>query len=67
MSKAAPAETIRHSRAPLERMLRIHQAIQSGKYPTAARLAADLEVSAKSIHRDLDFMRDRLQLPLVES
>src|SRR5216117_1959498 len=53
-----------HSRPPLQRMLRIHQAIQSAKYPTAANLAAKLEVSAKSVHRDLEFMRDRLQLPL---
>ena len=45
-------------------MLRIHQEIQGGKYPTAANLAAKLEVSAKSVHRDLEFMRDRLQLPL---
>jgi proteasome accessory factor B len=53
-----------HSRPPLQRMLRIHQAIQSGKYPNASSLAAELEVSAKSIHRDMDFMRDRLELPL---
>jgi proteasome accessory factor B len=46
-------------------MLRIHQAIQSGCYPNAAGLAVDLEVSSKSIHRDLEFMRDRLQLPLT--
>jgi proteasome accessory factor B len=52
------------SRPPLERMLRIHQAIQSGQYPTATVLAAMLEVSTKSIHRDLEFMRDRLSLPL---
>jgi len=45
-------------------MLRIHQAIQSGTFPNASHLAAELEVSSKSIHRDLDFMRDRLQLPL---
>ena len=29
----------------------------------ASTLARDLEVSAKSIHRDLEFMRDRLDLP----
>jgi predicted DNA-binding transcriptional regulator YafY len=52
------------ARAPLARMLRIHQAIQSGTHPTADRLAVDLEVSAKSIYRDLEFMRDRLELPL---
>lgn len=52
------------SRPPLERMLRIHQAIQSGKYPNASTLAREMEVSTKSIHRDLEFMRDRLDLPL---
>lgn len=45
-------------------MLRIHQAIQSGRYPNAVALAGELEVSTKSIHRDFEFMRDRLLLPL---
>ena len=53
-----------HSRPPLERMVRIHQAIQSGHFPNASTLARELEVSTKSIHRDLEFMRDRLELPL---
>jgi predicted DNA-binding transcriptional regulator YafY len=44
-------------------MLQIHQALQSGSYPNATTLARDLEVSTKSIHRDLVFMRDRLDLP----
>jgi proteasome accessory factor B len=61
--KAGQALELR-KRPPLERMLRIHQAIQSGKYPTATSLAAELEVSTKSVHRDLEFMRDRLMLPL---
>ena len=52
------------SRLPMERMLRIHQAVQSGSYPNAATLAREIEVSSKSIHRDIDFMRDRLNLPL---
>jgi proteasome accessory factor B len=52
------------SRPPLERMMRIHTAIQSGKYPNAATLARQLEVSTKSIHRDIEFMRDRMELPL---
>jgi predicted DNA-binding transcriptional regulator YafY len=56
--------SVPHARPPLERMLRIHQALQSGTYPNATSLAGELEVSAKSIHRDLEFMRDRLQLPL---
>ncbi len=45
-------------------MLRIHQALQAGKHPNAATLARELEVSSKSIHRDLEFMRDRLELPI---
>jgi proteasome accessory factor B len=45
-------------------MLRIHQALQAGNFPNASRLARELEVSTKSIHRDLEFMRDRLQLPI---
>jgi predicted DNA-binding transcriptional regulator YafY len=52
------------SRPPLERMLRIHRAIASGGYPNASALARELEVCTKSVHRDLDFMRDRLRLPL---
>jgi proteasome accessory factor B len=45
-------------------MLRIHQALKSVTYPNAATLAAELEVCTKSVHRDLEFMRDRLRLPL---
>ena len=54
----------RRSRPPLARMLQIHQALQSGSYPNATTLASQLEVSTKSIHRDLEFMRDRLELPI---
>lgn len=63
-SSSQPERGAPHTRPPLERMLRIHQAIQSSRYPTAGTLAQELEVSAKSIHRDLEFMRDRLDLPL---
>ena len=45
-------------------MLRIHQAIQSGDFPNATTLARELEVSTKSVQRDLEFMRDRLNLPV---
>jgi len=46
-------------------MLRIHQALQAGGFPNATNLAAELEVSTKSIQRDLEFMRDRLDLPIA--
>jgi proteasome accessory factor B len=45
-------------------MLRIHRAIQAGGYPSAEKLAVELEVSAKSVYRDVEFMRDRLELPV---
>src|ERR1019366_7945582 len=65
MSSRARTESEQsHSRPPLERMLRIHQALISGCYPNANTLARQLEVSTKSIHRDLEFMRDRLELPI---
>ena len=53
-----------YSRPPLERMLRIHQALQAGGFPNAARLAREIEVATKTIHRDIEFMRDRLNLPI---
>lgn len=52
------------SRPPLERMMRIHQALLSGRFPNATTLAGDLEYSTKTIHRDLEFMRDRMELPI---
>jgi len=53
-----------HSRPPLERMLRIHQAISAGRFPNASTLAREIEVATKTIHRDIEFMRDRLNLPI---
>ena len=44
--------------------MRIHQAITSGKYPNATKLAAEIEVVTKTIHRDIDFMRERMGLPI---
>lgn len=52
------------SRPPLERMMRIHTAIGSGRHPNASSLARDFEVSTKTIQRDIDFMRDRMGLPI---
>ncbi|MSU61646.1 MAG: YafY family transcriptional regulator [Pedosphaera sp.] len=55
----------RKSRPLLERMLRIHQALQTGGHPNASQLAREFEVSTKSIYRDIEFMRDRLDLPVA--
>ena len=64
MNSAAEKITSLHSRPPLERMLRIHQALQSGSFPNASKLAREIEVATKTIHRDIEFMRDRLNLPI---
>ena len=45
-------------------MLRIHQAVSSGQFPNASTLAREIEVATKTIHRDIEFMRDRLNLPI---
>lgn len=51
-------------RPAIERMLFIHKALVKGGYPNCAQLARDLEVSSKTISRDIDFMRDRMLLPI---
>src|SRR5947209_4748055 len=52
------------SRPPLERMMRLHGALKARKFPNCQKIAAELEVSAKTIQRDIDFMRYRLGLPI---
>lgn len=52
------------SRPPLRRMVEIHKAIQSGHYPNCAGLALEMEVSHKTAKRDVEFMRDELNMPI---
>lgn len=52
------------SRPPIERMLRIHEQLRRGAFTNCTKLAAVLEVSRKTIARDIAFMRDRLELPI---
>src|SRR6185295_15524659 len=52
------------SRPPLERMMRLHEKLRAGSFPNCRKLADELEVSTKTIQRDIDFMRDRLGLPI---
>lgn len=52
------------ARPPLERMSRLHVLLKSGEYPNHSKMAEELEVSRKTVQRDLDFMRDRLGLPI---
>ena len=54
-----------YSRPPWERMMRIHQQIQSGSHPNCNQLAREFEVSSRTIKRDIDFMKCRIGLPIV--
>jgi proteasome accessory factor B len=53
-----------YSRAPMERMLRIHQLIQNQEYPNCSKLAGEFELCTRTVKRDLDFMKYRLDLPI---
>ncbi len=44
--------------------MRIHSQLKAGDFPNCRKIADDLEVSSKTIQRDIDFMRDRLGLPI---
>ncbi len=57
-------KTALHSRPPLERMMRLHERLKAGKFPNCRKLAKEFEVSSKTIQRDIDFMRYRLNLPI---
>jgi predicted DNA-binding transcriptional regulator YafY len=52
------------SRPPLERMMSIHARLKAGRFPNCRKIAEELEVSPKTIQRDIDFMRYRLALPI---
>lgn len=52
------------SRPPIERMVLIHGRIKNGAFPNCLQLAKELEVSARTIKRDVDFMKVRLNMPI---
>jgi hypothetical protein len=48
------------SRTPIFRMAQIRRRLLRGDLFTAETLARELEADAKTIHRDIDFMREHL-------
>jgi predicted DNA-binding transcriptional regulator YafY len=54
----------RYSRPPLARMLQLHKKLLAGKFPNCRKLAGELEVSGKTIQRDIEFMRSQMGLPI---
>ncbi len=52
------------SRPPWERMMRIHERLRNQEYPNCPKLAREFEVNLRTIKRDVDFMKCRLELPI---
>src|ERR1700751_530995 len=52
------------TRMPIARMKAIYEAIKTERRPNCSVLAKKLEVSAKTIERDIDYMRYHLDLPI---
>jgi predicted DNA-binding transcriptional regulator YafY len=63
ISSAAKTRTL-HSRPPLYRFQEIFHAIKTGRYPNRTKLAETIEVTTKTIQRDIDYMRYQLDLPI---
>jgi predicted DNA-binding transcriptional regulator YafY len=53
-----------HTRPPWERMMHIHEAIKRNHFPNCTKIAQAIEVSTRTIKRDIDFMKYRLELPI---
>jgi proteasome accessory factor B len=60
---AAKTRTL-HSRPPLYRFQEIFHAIKTGRYPNRTKLAETIEVTTKTIQRDIDYMRYQMSVPI---
>ena len=56
----AKCKTQAFSRPPWERMMRFHHLIKEKSYPNCNKVAKEFEVSWRTIMRDVDFMKCRL-------
>ncbi len=59
-----PNNRMSTTRPQLYRYSFIDKAIKAGSFPNSRRLSEDLEVSRRTILRDVEFMRDSLRAPL---
>lgn len=48
----------------LERFIWFDNEARHGHFPNATKLAEQFELSTKTVHRSIDYFRDRLQAPL---
>ncbi|MHA3771724.1 helix-turn-helix transcriptional regulator [Verrucomicrobiota bacterium sgz303538] len=63
-STAIPQKHRAITRPPVERMWKIHQELKRGAFPNCVQLGKDLRFSARTIARDIEFMRSRLGMPI---
>jgi hypothetical protein len=62
---SSPAKTrTLHSRPPPYRFQEIFHAIKTGRYPNRTKLAETIEVTTKTIQRDIDYMRYQMSVPI---
>ena len=52
-------------RFSLQRIAALDRAIRAGEYPNARTIARALEVGHRTVQRDVEFLRDRLEAPLA--
>ena len=53
-----------NTRPSIARLQAEMKLIRSLQHPSASELARRLEISAKTVYRDIDLLRDRLSVPL---
>jgi proteasome accessory factor B len=58
---------MRHAKPPLKRLQLIHQKLKDGLYPNTATLSEQIEVSRRTILRDIEYMRDQMGAPIEYS
>ena len=63
--KPAPEKLTLQARTPLQRMLRIHHLLQADTYPNSTLLSEKLECCVRTLRRDIEFMRETLNLPVA--
>jgi predicted DNA-binding transcriptional regulator YafY len=52
------------TRFPTERYAAIDRALRTGRHPNASTIATELEVSTRTIQRDIEHLRDRHKAPI---
>ena len=45
-------------------MMAIHHQLKAGKYPNCSDLSDSIGVSTRTVKRDVEFMKGRLELPI---